>query len=189
MLAFGRYVSVLGFIGDADMESEEALNNARRTWEGDWRERVLSRMRSYGYQSVADCLSRFPGEPYVDVVKRLGPHIAAIQLECVQFDEAEKQGALREAAIDSLLRDLNWHLKSGWEGGVRGNFNTSGAYVDWLHRLEGSSRNLPPNPELIQRGEMVWKALEELRPPRGWLPIGMTDPFIEAAFATAWPIH
>ena len=181
-------VSRVVVIGEMEMETDGALDNARRTWESDWRARVVARVRSYGYKSISDFLSRFPGEPYVDVVKRLGEDVAAIQLEFVQFDETKQQGTVRDAAIDSLLRDLSWHLKAGWEGGVRGNFKTSGAYVDWLRRLDGSSRNLPPNRILSEQGQMVWNALEELRPPLGWLPTGLTDPFIQAAFARAWPV-
>jgi hypothetical protein len=165
------------------VESEQV----RRTWEGDWRARILSRVQSYGYERVSDFLNTFPCEPYVHVVNRLGDDVAAIQVECIQFEEAEKLGCMRAAAVDSLVRDLTWHLKEGWEGGVRGNFNTSGAYVDWLCRLEGVSRNLPPNAHLKRQGLMVWDALEELQLPAGWLPTGPADPFIQTAFARAWP--
>jgi hypothetical protein len=165
------------------MESDRV----RRTWEGDWRIRLQARVHSLGYEHVSEFLKRFPREPYVEVVKRLGDDIAAIQLECAQFDEAARRANVRDSAIDSLVRDLTWHLKTGWEGGAKGNFNTAGAYVDWLQRLEGPSRNLPSNADLRERGQKVWSALEALRPPLGWLPTGPHDSLVEAAFAAGWP--
>jgi|SRR5579884_1630600 len=160
---------------------------ARQTWEGNWRGRLLSRLSSLGFHSVHAFLQAFPRETYVQLAGRVGDDIAPIQVECVQFDEAALAGSIRQAARDSLTRDLLYQLKRGWEGGVKGNFATSAAYVDWLGRLEGSSRNQQPNRDFRRKGEIVWAALEQLQPPLGWLPIGIDDPYIAAAFAKGWP--
>jgi hypothetical protein len=161
-------------------------SSTRRTWEGDWRARILSRLSSLGFQTVFEFLQQFPCEAYVKLARRLGDDVAAIQLECLQFDEAASTGYVQQAALDSLIRDLFWHLTDGWEGCAKGNFATSGAYVDWLGRLEGSSRNRQTNCELREKGQRVWNVLEQLQPPIGWLPVGLDDPYLAAAFATGW---
>jgi hypothetical protein len=163
------------------------IERASRIWTGNWYQRVAARIRSLGYKDATAFALAFPCEPYVDLVRRLGTDIPAVQFECVQFDEAERCKTIRDAAMDSLIRDLHWHLKSGWEGGTRGYFATSSASVDWLLRLEGTSRNAPINSALRMRGEAVWKALEALQPPIGWVPAGVDDHYITSAFNEAWP--
>ena len=132
-------------------------------------------------------MKAFPGEPYIHLVNRLGDDVAPIQLECVQFDEAEKQGDLRFAAMDSLVRDLREYLEKGWEGSSGRHFATIQAYVAWLGRLEGSSRNLKPNADLHRLGESVWNALEEMQPPIAWVPAAVSDEYVSGAFAIGWP--
>lgn len=156
-------------------------------WSGDWRGRVVLLVRSHGFDCVMDYARGFPCLPYIHLVKQLGENIASAQFECAQFEEAERTASIRDVAIDSLLRDLHWHLPSGWEGGKQGHFATSQVYVDWLLRLDGISRNEPVNVELKGKGESLWNALETIQPPLGWLPTSYKDIFVTAAFDRAWP--
>lgn len=163
------------------------LERASTTWKGDWREKVYMRIAALGFSGIDRFMSAFPAEPYIILVNRLGDDVAPIQLECVQFDDAEKRNDLRIAAIDSLVRDLRRYLDKGWEGGARGNFATVQAKVAWMGRLDGSSRNRSPNSDLHRLGECVWNALEQIQPPIGWLPTGLDDEYIKSAFTMAWP--
>lgn len=160
---------------------------ASRTWQGNWRDKTRERVAALGYDSVEQFMRAFPGAPYIELVNRLGDDVAAIQVECLQFDEATARNELRAAAMDSLVRDLRRYLDKGWEGGAVGNFTTIQAKVAWIGRLEGSSRNKVPSDELNRRGEVVWCALEQLQPPIGWLPTQMDDSYIVGAFVVGWP--
>jgi hypothetical protein len=163
------------------------VERASKAWEGDWRERVCMRVAALGFNGIDQFMNAFPAEPYIALVNRLGDDVAPIQLECVQFDDAEKRSDLRIAAIDSLVRDLRRYLDKGWEGGARGNFATVQAQVAWLRRLDGSSRNRSPNADMHRLGESIWNALEQMQPPIGWLPAGLEDDYIRSAFNEAWP--
>ena len=163
------------------------VEQASSAWKGDWREKVCLRIAALGFSGIDRFMSAFPAEPYLILVSRLGDDVAPIQLECIQFNDAEKRNYLRIAAIDSLVRDLRRYLDKGWEGGARGNFATVQAKVTWVRRLDGSSRNRSPSAELHSLGETVWNALEQLQPPIGWLPTGLGDEYIRSAFGVAWP--
>jgi hypothetical protein len=162
------------------------LERARRTWEGDWRARIRERVRNIGFGSVSQFLAAFPTQYYTDVADRLG-EVAAIQLEVVQFDEAESPTSFREACKDSLVRDLNHYLTSGWEGGTKGNFPSASACATWKGRVGGTSRNVGADPGRERLAKAVWDCLEQLKPPLGWLPKTADDPLIAAALEKGWP--
>jgi hypothetical protein len=111
--------------------------------------------------------------------ERLGDDVAAFQLEWMHFEEGKND--IRRLAMDSLARDVKSHLPAGWRHGTKGDFDTAGAYADWVVRLEQQQ------PEIKPKAKAVWAALEELHPPVGWLPSGPDDPFIVDAFSRGWP--
>jgi len=143
--------------------------------------RIRSLLHSRGFESTSDLLSRFPAKPYVDLAADLGNDMAALQLEWMQFEEAKEQGKLRDAAMDSLARELAGHLREGWGRGTQVDFNTAGVFADWVTRLEDY------DPDLVPRAEAVWQALHELRPPEGWKPEGPDNPLLAFAFDKGWP--
>jgi len=157
------------------------MDKGDRIWGGDWRAKLLSHLQQAGFDTVTDFLAQFPAEPYVELAERLGADVAALQLEWMQFEEARCRGGIRFAAMDSLPRELRYHLPGGWRGGTKGDFDTSGAYADWVVRLGQQAPDVEP------KAKAVWAALEELRPPLGWLPTGPNDSFIVDAFLRGWP--
>lgn len=152
-----------------------------QAWQGDWRVKILSRLRKLGFDTLTDFLARFPAEPYTAVAERLGDDVAAFQVEWIHYEEAKRIDRVRLAAMDSLARDLRFHLTTGWRGGIRGDFNTAGAYADWIVRLEQQQTDIKP------KAKAVWDALEELHPRVGWSPSGPDDSLIVSAFARGWP--
>jgi hypothetical protein len=133
---------------------------------------------------LACCIQPHSGgshEPYVKLAKRLGGDVAAVHVMWVQFEEAEHRGRVRNAAMDGLARELTAHLKRGWGRGLHRQFNAAGADAGFLTLLDHAHRECRP------LAEAVWRALQDLCPPTGWLPSGADDPLIVAAFAKGWP--
>ena len=163
------------------MYSLKGAKMANNVWDGDWRSRVMARIRSAGCDSVTEFLSKSPAAPYVKAAAMLGEDVAALQLESLQFEEAMDQSAIRWAAMDSLVRELAYHLPQGWRSGAKGDFSTAGAYADWIVRIEQKQ------PDLRSKAKAVWDTLESLQPPVEWLPASTQDPFIVKAFSEKWP--
>lgn len=152
-------------------------------WSGDWHAKIRSRLGILGCETVTDLMRKFPCLPYFKLARMLGKDVAAVQLAIMQFEEAKADGSIRQAVRDALVRAIHQHLKRGWGRGIRADFHTAGAYAEWLAALE--SRAFAP--ELLPMGEAVWRALEEGKPPAGWLPNDPDDPIITAAFDKGWP--
>jgi hypothetical protein len=152
-----------------------------RTWGGNWRSKIKSRLHAVGCEPVSDFLARFPAEPYITVAERLGDDVAAFQLEWMQFEEGKSENAIRNLAMDSLAGDLRSHLPAGWRHGAKADFDTAGAYADWVVRLEQQQA------EAKVKATAVWETLEELHPPVGWSPSVPRDPLIVDAFTKGWP--
>jgi hypothetical protein len=155
------------------------MDISEKVWGGNWRAKINARLHAIGCKTVTDFLADRPAEPYTMVAERLGEDIAAFQLEWLQFEEGKN--AIRCLAMDSLARDLRFHLPAGWRHGARDDFDTAGAYADWIVRLEQQRAEVKP------KAKAVWTALEGLRPPVGWSPSGPSDPFIVNAFSQGWP--
>lgn len=153
-----------------------------RVWGGDWQSRLYLRLNSLGFKTLREFLAQFPAEPYLKLTVRLGKDIAALQLIWLQFQEAQQQGMIREAAKDCLVREIAGQLPRGWGKGVRVDYHTAGVYANWLTELT----RLQPDARLV--ADAVWRALNDLKPPQGWLPMGPDDPLIVAAFAKGWPL-
>jgi len=158
------------------------MYDVSRVWCPDWRARLKARLESLGSHTMTEFLGRVPSEPYLKVAQMLGEDVAALQLEWMQFEEAREQNTIRYVAMDSLARELKYHLPTGWRYGAKGDFDTASVYADWIVRLEQYDRNLKAI------GKAVWQALEERTPPVGWSPSGPEDRLLVAAFAKGWPV-
>jgi hypothetical protein len=156
------------------------MNKTDQMWSDDWRKKVFAQVRLLGYETIGDYFARHPGKPIVALADTL-KDVAGLQLERLYFEEVRRDQSYRAAAMDSLVRDLNQHLLHGWKNGARDDFDTSGAYADWITRLSMEKADLKA------KADAVWEALESLSPPRGWSPLGPDDELIIKAFATAWP--
>ncbi len=157
------------------------MTRANSVWEGDWRGRVLGRLREMGFQSVTQFLSHFAGEPYTKVAERLGDDVAGLQVRWMQNAEARTDAATQRLAMDALARELNYQLPGGWGLGAGVDFHTSGAFVDWTVRLKREV-----SPDLEAKAKRVWDSLKRLDPPPGWSPSGPDDDIIIRAFSIGW---
>lgn len=163
-------------------------------------ERVSERLCEKGYSSLLDYLEDRQAIPYQELVKEIGPDSIAVGfLRWLHCREAHRAGQIRRAAMDCLAREIA--QVGGWPGVkvfTQPSEPVTSMNVDpedakklqW--KAEVIFRNwaldalLPYGDNITQHAEPVWEALEELDPPRGWIPSGADDPLIVAAFDEGW---
>ncbi len=64
------------------------MDRAAKTWQGNWRAKILSRIREVGCESISEYLAKFPAVPYTKVAETLGDEVAAVQLAQLQLEAA-----------------------------------------------------------------------------------------------------
>src|SRR5438132_923877 len=111
------------------------MNQVTHAWSPRWDERLTQRVRSLGYASLAEFLAAMPARPYTEVAAFLGPTVAPIQLVAAQFHEAKSKGSLREAAKDSLCRNIVEQFPDGWGAGVNSDWRIIKALSGWSAEL------------------------------------------------------
>ena len=153
-----------------------------QTWKGDWKSRLAARLPALGYGTLQQLLEKNPAISYVRLAEMLGDDVAALQLVWTQFEAAKSQGTIRQAAKDSLAREINGHIKRGWATVRHADFRRAHAFAAWC----GPVRDGHPDGERLANN--VWDTLISLNPPADWLPGGPDDPFIVQAFDAAWPV-
>lgn len=173
-------------------------------WTGDWHARALSRVNSRGYTSILDYLRDHPARPYLALAEELGPDVVAMQFVRIAFEDAQRNGQLRWASMDCLVREIHEIFPSGW-GKVhipdnnrlltkedrsqlaaqpeteRIDFQKAQVFGNWVAMVDQVPASAKP------RLRAVWAALQELCPPVGWLPKGPDDPLVVGAFEKGWP--
>ncbi|GIW81980.1 MAG: hypothetical protein KatS3mg105_3787 [Gemmatales bacterium] len=155
-------------------------------WDGDWQERLRSKLESLGFRGLDDFLANNPGKGYVELAKSLGDaNVAASQIYGEQIRSAAARGDLRSAAKDCLVRFINEYVKRGWGVGRYFLDRSASAYAAWATTIKG---NVPNDEQIERRLKTVFDRLEAASPPNGWLPKDPNDPLIERAFAEGWPM-
>ncbi len=152
----------------------------KRVWTSDWKRKVYIRLCAAEADSVTEWLSRYPGVPYLELADVLGADVAAIQIEMLHMEEAIQRRDLRSAAIDSLIRDFSEYLPNGWKEQPDGDFDTASVYATWATRITQADSRLE---EITLK---VWRHLKQMSPPKGWMPEGLDDRLINAAFDAQW---
>ncbi len=165
------------------IQTGRTMSTIISAWQGDWKKRLLSRVREAGCKTVTEYLAMAPAQPYLRIADRLGKDIAAVQLEVMHFEEANNDNGIRNAAVDSLVREMALYLPNGWKVTTKGDFDTARVYASWIVRIEKKDE------KLRAKAQATWEALEELKPPEGWLPRGPEDALICEAFLQGWPEH
>jgi hypothetical protein len=166
------------------------MNEATSAWVGDWRTRILGRVRESGCSSLLEYLAKYPGEPYLELADRLGRplaaggnDVAATQVQALHFEAASQSPSdMRNAAQDALVRLLRQHLRRGWNTGPRADFRRAGAKVDWVSLVSGGQSNQ----ELLARAQAVWAHMCRQEVPDDWIPTAHSDQFLEGAFERGW---
>ena len=152
-------------------------------WSPGFMARVQKALRGQGYEDVASFLEANPGRPYVELVQLLGPTIAAKQLTMLHYRDALRRGALRAAAMDSVVRECQDQFIKGW--GIDSDFVIAGVPATWITSLKFETDE---DGELYEQlGFRIWRKLEALDIPDGWIPESVDDPFLRAAFDEVWP--
>jgi hypothetical protein len=155
-----------------------------QTWTADWPNRLQGELRKQGFETVNDFLQVHPAEPYIKVVSRIAPWVAAMQLERLQMQESKRQGTVRDAAMDAFVRELNGRLPTGWVPDSATESRAAGAFAAATTLIEINGES----PEFRSQMFAMYKTLQELKPPLGWRPSGPNDKLIQEAFAHGWPI-
>ncbi len=151
-------------------------------WQGNWKKRIIERLRCLDFETLTDYLRQKPAVPYLEIADLLGQNdVAAFHVEWLCFAEAIKRNQFREAATDSLVREISHHLPNGWKQEVKGDFATASVWADWIVRLESHSNDVRPV------AAEVWNTLLNSQPPAGWKPQNVDDDRIVGAFDAAWP--
>src|SRR5215469_1203549 len=102
-------------VSDLPIVPYKAGTTMSEAWQGNWKKRILARLQTQGFATVTDYLRQKPALPYLEVADLLGENdVAAFHVEWLHFEEAVTYGQFREAAIDSLVREISYHLPNGW---------------------------------------------------------------------------
>jgi hypothetical protein len=154
----------------------------RFAWRATWLERLLTLLRKKGFESLTAFVLERPSATLSELVAELGEgDVAPIQLTWRLVDEARSKDALRECALDLLVRCLRgveggWPAEASWEGQARVRI----ALVRWQSCLEDEA----PSAILAR---VVVDLLDAADIPPGWLPRGVDDPRLVAVFNRHWP--
>lgn len=151
-------------------------------WRENWHERVLALLRHRGSSSLTEFARSMPLATLHELSLELGAgDVAAIQLQWLLVEEARVRGALRECALDLLVRALRglkdgWPADSTWDGQRAARI----ALVRWQSCLEDQAYN-------SRLGIIVANLLNARDIPHRWRPGGADDPRLVSLFDMYWP--
>jgi hypothetical protein len=151
-------------------------------WTGDWKARVLERTRALGFENLEQLLAAREGRTFEELAKELGPLVAPIQVEMMYLSESYDSGRILESAAESLARVIieRFRRGRGWGTGVRLEYRTVSALVDWKVSMTRDTRQVELSEEQL---DAITDALTKVvQPPQGWRPKNGQDPYIQRAF-------
>ena len=147
-----------------------------------FQDRAQKALSAAGY-SALEVLVANPRISMVELAKRMNRGVSTIGLTMAVYDEAMKQGVVRQVAKQLLIRELLEQFPSGWasEGDIHplvriGNWHSE--IVDYTH-----------NPTFGDYADRVVRHLTIDSPPQlGWTPQWPNDPLIDELFDRCWPL-
>ena len=151
-------------------------------WQENWEQTIQDKIEQLGFNTFLDYLLTVPSQPYKNVANLLGINAAPIQLIAVQYDVAKKNGEVREAAMDSLCRNIIERLPNRWNEG-------DNPEQIQIKALSGWASEIMVTGDLLKLEPILNKVIEVLRLteiPDEWKPTGIDDPIILNAFNEAW---
>lgn len=164
--------------------NETPMHHNDANWSQESLGRIDQAIQTLGFANLSQFLALVPARPYGEISKQLGD-VAPIQIIAVQFQEAKAAGRIRDAAKDSLCRNLVEQLPNGWQKGENADWQTVRALSSWTSEIQVTGECEELKSTLLN----VAKCLREVPPPTGWIPTGPDDPIIGAAFDKGWPIE
>lgn len=162
------------------------MNNVMKPTEDlseDWMKHISVAAKSRGFHRLSELLATMPCRPYAEVASALGVP-APIQIVAARFREPENDWQFREAAKDSLCRNLVEQLPDGWGIGDASEWQAVRALSSWTSEIQVTGGR----GDLKSQLHAVARVLREAKPPNGWSPIGPSDPLIEYSFDLGWPL-
>ena len=157
------------------------MNESQHMWDPEWASNINEKINLIGFNSISELLKDMVGQSYAAVAERLG-NTAPIQVIALQFREARINGNLREAAKDSLVRNLVEKLPNGWGIGVDADWKSVLALSSWTSEIEVTGGCEELEPILLS----IAQAIRKLPPPEGWCPNSPNDPIIKRVFDSQW---
>lgn len=145
--------------------------------------RIVQQLRSLGFDSLQEHLAAMSGQPYRNVAARFDDFVF-IQMIGMQFEEARRNSAIREAAMDCLCRNIAEAFPDGWNTGDNPEWGVVSALSSWMSEVQVTGRC----PELRPRLLAVATALRGIGPNVGWLPENNEDGVLREAFNQGWPM-
>lgn len=163
------------------------------TWESNWPERFRSIVRGLGGDNVFAFVISMKGQSFGKIFGNIRRSVNKDEKELIclrylietYYIDAEREGKLREAVIEALVRSFCQFMSSGWNCGknirsrkvrVQGNWefpsfvtHQNWEYLDW-----------------IKFRESVWSEIELIKPPDLWCPQDYRDPILIQVFNSHW---
>ena len=155
----------------------EYTMDTRRMWEEYWKSRLMSRITVAGYSSVTDLLQKKPGVTLAGLAKEF--ECAELQLSTLYLAERHEADRLGEGVRDLLYRKILHRFPGGW---------SCDHELDWaliVAEMKLVLRRTPNAEFSIPAFDRVWSELRSLDL-EGWLPEGVQDSRLEAAFQRGW---
>ena len=138
-------------------------------WKGDWKQRILDRVAALEFDSVDAFASAYPTLTFLELAALLGPDVAAIQLELLQCERAERVGQLNAFARSCLVRRIRQELPGGWGRPESAEYARASAFAAWSTTL-GQAHD--------EATMEAWEVAKSLDIPADWLPSGPDDEYI-----------
>jgi hypothetical protein len=151
------------------------------SWRGDWRDRVYSRVRSCGYETVTVFAEEHPRATIFELVDLLtDEEINGAQLVALMRDEAERDRSIVRFARSLLVHALWERIPNGWRidpgNGSDFDFKAASALASVISELPDSARGF---------GTRLARIMMSAELPIGWLPTGPDDPIVIGLFERA----
>ncbi|REG20536.1 hypothetical protein ATI61_121101 [Archangium gephyra] len=140
-----------------------------RAWEGNWRVRLIERVRERGYDSLTAFANARPTASLVAMADELGPNdIAGVQVLSGLLAEAEQRKQVTRFVRDVLVRMLCKSLPDGWPAVLddANRFKVAKALGSWIAYTPETHK---------ERADKAGDALLATPPPPGWRPLGPDD--------------
>ncbi|MFI4851432.1 hypothetical protein [Gimesia chilikensis] len=163
-------------------------------WCPGWQDRFRNIIQQMGYDHAFDYVISHQemsfGKMYGMIHKAAGEEgansICLRHFIEVYYLDAEREGKLREAFMEALVRSFCQFMRSGWSMGKK----VRERRIDVFSRWESPSyiSSLDWSYEEWERcKEGVWAEIEQLNPPPEWCPLCCQDTVLQQAFENHWP--
>ncbi len=149
----------------------------QQAWVGDWRQRIVERIRERGFSSLVAFGESAAMSTFREIAGLLGDDVAPMQLAMLMREEALERGHLDQFARSALVRYLADYLPTGWYRDKEHEYQRASAFADWIGCLGEAYR---------AAGERVWTVfMSAAELSEGWRPRGADDDLLRKLFERA----